>query len=594
MRSRFVLPILAVLAAPAVAIAGPPVVLAVDGDTIYVGVGGQDGVAAGAELELLHAVIARDPATGAKLRDEFAIGALTVERAGDHVAIAHADPEVAGRVAAGDHVRLIGAPTALRDPWLARLAEAEAPQVATTHDGGAPGPGPGPSPSPSPSPKPRADVTAADTEAVHATWRATLGTPLAERVARWRAFLADHADTAYATAIRAEIASLERQQTERDAAIAAATAPLADRAERIAALAAQVVAGASGPLAIDPPTRATAGEPIELAFLIRDPHRVANAELFVRAPGAEGFKRIELQRDGDAYLRATIPAEVVTAPEIAWFVELTDADGSLGGEIGSAASPRTIAVDAVVKEQPPDVDRSRVTLAVDYVDFDGGFGDGYDQYVQAELDFTYRFIKPIYAFRIGFGTLSGVGGPKDVIDEAVNRDCVDADGFYQCRRITFNYAYIELEHRFSSAVAVMLRPQAGLVATDSMPGSTPTRCTDSSNTADCAFAAGYGLRGRLRLGDERSTNLVLGVGFTKGVGTVLEARYHWLPAPVLPVELSVEVTDQPVPEDFGVRLIGDVGWRGLSWFYPSIRMSMQARDIDHTGFSGGAALNFDW
>ena len=48
------------------------------------------------------------------------------------------------------------------------------------------------------------------------------------------------------------------------------------------------------------------------------------------------------------------------------------------------------------------------------------------------------------------------------------------------------------------------------------------------------------------------------------------------------------------PEDFGVRLIADVGWRGTSWFYPSARLSYQARDLDHAGVSGGVAMNFDW
>ena len=50
----------------------------------------------------------------------------------------------------------------------------------------------------------------------------------------------------------------------------------------------------------------------------------------------------------------------------------------------------------------------------------------------------------------------------------------------------------------------------------------------------------------------------------------------------------------PVPEDFGVRLLADVGWRGMSWVYPSLRVSYQARDIDHVGVSGGFGLNFDW
>ena len=50
----------------------------------------------------------------------------------------------------------------------------------------------------------------------------------------------------------------------------------------------------------------------------------------------------------------------------------------------------------------------------------------------------------------------------------------------------------------------------------------------------------------------------------------------------------------PVVEDFGVRLIGDVGLKKIGWFYPSLRVSYQARDINHSGLSGGAALNFDW
>jgi hypothetical protein len=56
----------------------------------------------------------------------------------------------------------------------------------------------------------------------------------------------------------------------------------------------------------------------------------------------------------------------------------------------------------------------------------------------------------------------------------------------------------------------------------------------------------------------------------------------------------VQVTNQPVPQDFGVRIIGDVGWRGLGWVYPSVRVSYQARDIDHAGLSGGVGVNFDW
>ena len=86
---------------------------------------------------------------------------------------------------------------------------------------------------------------------------------------------------------------------------------------------------------------------------------------------------------------------------------------------------------------------------------------------------------------------------------------------------------------------------------------------------------------------------MLGAGFTDALGTLLEAAYNWLP-PVVPVQLTVQVTDQPVVEDFGVRLIADVGVRHCPGSIPSVRLSYQARDIDHAGISGGFAMNFDW
>jgi hypothetical protein len=73
-----------------------------------------------------------------------------------------------------------------------------------------------------------------------------------------------------------------------------------------------------------------------------------------------------------------------------------------------------------------------------------------------------------------------------------------------------------------------------------------------------------------------------------------EGAFTWDVIPHFPVVLGVQVTDQPVLEDFGVRLISDIGWRKLDWVYPSLRVAYQARDIDHAGLSAGLAANFDW
>src|SRR5882724_7329486 len=102
-----------------------PIVLALDGKDIYVDLGAKDGVGAGTELELLHEIVATDPTTKRQLRDHFALGTITVVRAGDKVCVAHADKELAARVIAGDHVRVASAKRKFVDPWAERVAASQ-------------------------------------------------------------------------------------------------------------------------------------------------------------------------------------------------------------------------------------------------------------------------------------------------------------------------------------------------------------------------------------------------------------------------------------------------------------------------------------
>jgi hypothetical protein len=564
-------------------------VLAVDGADIYVDAGARDGVGAGSELELLHEVVVRDPRSGATLRDRFALGTLAVTRSGDRVSVARAGAELRDRVLAGDRVRLLSAPRTFVDPWAERVAASRG-EVAPEARPGGPARAPGGAP------------IDHDTRA-RAAWQDTLGKPPEQRVARWLELLAADPQTPYRAAIQREIQSLRQQIAARQAALAAISArgaspdarSSAARAARIARLAVQLPGGELGvPLVVAPLSAAVPGRPLELAFAIRDPDQVARAWLYVRSPGEAGFRRIELAPDGDAYLRGTIAAEQVVGPAVQWYVEAAAGEAAPVPVLGSQAEPRTITVEREIEEPPVQRGRSHIDAHVDYVDFDGKLGGGFDQYYQAEIDFTYRFLEPLHAVRIGFGTLSGTGGPKDVIDADPMGECLDGDGAYQCKRVTFSYVYTELEHRLRPNVAVMIRPQVGLLTSDVVADGSSGRCRGTSDIDGCEFLTGFGGRVRLRLGDEAGTNLVIGAAFTQGVGTLLEAAYHWRPTPVVPVQLSVQVTDQPVPEDFGVRLIADVGWRRLTWFYPSARLSYQARDIDHAGVSGGFAMNFDW
>jgi len=567
--------------------AAEPVVVAVDGPDIYVDLGAKDGVGAGAELELLHEVVVRDPRSGTMLRDHFSLGTINVVKSGEKISVARADDDLKKRVLAGDRVKLVSAVKKFVDPWAEQVA-ASKPQGST------PMPGPAPSAKPGPAGEPINHA-----ELARKAFQETLGRPLDARIERWLALLREDPRSPYTAAVQREIATLKNQIAVREQALAKARSDnTLDRAPRIARLAAMLPAETTdAALAIAPIIKAEPGKPLAITFLVRDPERVTKAWLYVRPPGAPGFKRMDLAADGDAYLRATLDGNLVSAPGVQWYVEGTDgAEGSATEPLlGSQAAPNLISVERAVQEAPIEEGRSHIDVHVDYVDFDGGFGKGFDQYYQAEIDFTYRFLTPVYAVRLGFGTLGGMGGPKDVIDEDMTDRCLDESGTYRCKSVSFSYVYTEIEYRIRPNVALMLRPQAGLLTTDVMASSkNPRRCAGAENVEGCEFLTGFGGRVRVRLGDEASTNLVIGAGFTDGVGTLLEAAYNWRPHPVVPIQLSVNVTDQPVPENFGVRLIGDVGWRKLSWFYPSLRLSYQARDIDHAGFSGGLAMNFDW
>jgi hypothetical protein len=562
-----------------------PVVLAIDGAEVYVDVGALDGVGPGSELELLHEVVAKDPRTGAVLRDRFAIGKLTIIRSGARLSVASFDPILARRVLAGDVVRVLSAPRTFIDPWAAQV---EASKVLAPGGGALPAPTPG---------TPGADHVALATRA----WQDTLGQPPEKRIERWSALIAADPKTPYRKVIENEILSQQLQIKARDEALAAARSVRTDdRNPRIAHLAAELAkTGAplapGAVLAVAPLERAVPNRPIELSFLVRMPSAIAQAWLYVRPHGEPGFRRIELRPDGDAYLRATIAADAVRAGTLEWYVEARDAgvEQEVSPVLGSQAQPQVIEIDDTVTEAPIASGRSHIDAHVDYVDFDGGLGEGHDQYYQAEIDFTYRFLTPVYAVRLGFGTLAGKGGPRDIIDEDSTGRCLDGSGIYRCRKVNFSYVYTELEFKLRPNVALMIRPQAGLLTTDEIDEMPAGRCT-GRNIAGCEFRTGFGARGRVRFGSEAGTNLVIGAAFSDKVGTLLEAAYHWLPTKIVPVKLTVQVTDVPVTEDFGVRLIADVGLRRLTWFYPSLRVSYQARDIDHSGVSGGLAMNFDW
>ncbi len=569
--------------------AGRGVVMKVDGGDIYVDLGNQEGVGVGAELRLLHVITATHPVSKKKVRDTFYLGKLIVVSAGKHTCLAHTSAELLPRVTPGDEIDF-GAAEPLADAW----EEATLPK---------PAPGDEADQTPQVDPKKleaeRAAKLAAAQDAVltaqaaREAWHASLGKPPADRIAIWNDYLAKNPKSPYAQTVRGEIASLEalkRDDDERARAAAEAEGPgtLAQLATASGGLQGIQL---SGPLAYVPPTRVYEGASFELAYLVVKPGAVTEAWVHYRGPGATTFARAALTLTGDGYLRARIPAGTVRAPRLEYFVEVIGPGASTPAAIvGTAEEPATIAVDATVETPRPDrAHRSRVSLFLDYVDFDAV--DPHDQYTQFEADFMYRFRGPVWSLRLGVASLAGRGGPTAVIDADTMHQCHDAGGIDRCKRVSYDYVYTELELRLHDLFSIMLRPMYGGGFVTSQPAGMSIPVED--------FGGAFGFRARVRIGREQETNLVLGVGHIgfgseKKFGTLIEAAFTWDVIKQFPVVLSTQVSDQPVPDDYGLRLIADVGWRRWKWIYPSVRIAVQGRNINHQGVSGGLALNFDW
>jgi len=546
-----------------------PVVLEIQKNDIYINMGYEDGLALNSLVTLQHVIEATHPVTNERVRDTFPLGLMRVVNVGPKTSVVRAGAKLFQRVRVGDEVSLASEPVDHVDPWSIPRRSATRQPVQNANDHW------------------KREVKGAEARVaaereIHAVWQATLGQPLQTRIALWQDYVQKNPKSRYRELVNRTVRELEaRMVAEKEITAVSPEERAANAALRHLAILTDSRFEDDSVLH-DAPTRGYEGESVPLALLLRHPERLTKAWLYVRTRGEDSYEVQPMGKDGDGYLRATIAGPQAIAPGIEYFIEALE----VGLEeprpiLGSSERPKRVVIDRSAREEPPDrVGHSRVTLFTDYVDFDGP-STSYDQYLHAEVDFMYRFFQPVYSLRLGFGTISGIGGPKDVID--LGADCTIA-GEYRCRRVGYNYAFTEIEERFSDIVAVMLRVQWGSAYQDQAPMEGVGR----------EFFDAFGVRGRIRLGREQASNLVLGVSTTQRLGNMFEGAFTWDVIPKFPVVLAVQVTDQPVLEDFGVRLISDIGWRYVDWVYPSLRIAYQARDIDHAGLSAGLAANFDW
>ena len=507
------------------------VIVKTEAREIFVNLGERRGVADGDELRIKRPITLRHPVTRKPVEDWLPIGTATVSRAGASMSMAVLEPALRAQIAIGDLVEV--------------YVERDDHASVVTPPPAAPAPV-------DPRPLPEVDP---DTAEVLRLWRTLTGATLDRRISAWEGWLASHATSPHAAAIREDLEVLRAEREAQNPRRPTGAAPIA--------------------LAHDAPARATSGRDLQLVFVVDDPAALASAALHYRARGASTYQRTLLTREHGIYLRGAIPAAAVTAPGVEYFVETARAGGELAEAFASAASPHAVEVDRppLLTVFDPAPGRIRMTVRTTYLDFatfdhrqvDGKDVNRRDRFALAEIDVLYRLRGPLAGVRAGFGSYQGAGGFADAVWTDAN----------PAPTVGFQYGYVETELSTSDAkvpLGAALRVIAG-VGND-----------------------GFELGGaaRVRIGDLARTNLSAGIDGIASIGFVSDLRLEAWPAARLPVGISVGVTDQPGQGDLGVRLATDLGWQARSWVRPTVRLSWQGRTAVHAGIGGGLGLVFDW
>jgi hypothetical protein len=511
--------VLTLVLAPALAHADDEIVkgtvVKIEAGEIYVSVGREKGIAPGSALRIKRAVALHHPVTKALVDDWIPIASASVTDAGAVMSRAVIGAE-ATTIQVGDVAEVL----------------VDRPEPAL--------------------PTPEQQNVDPATAEVLGLFAAEVGKPIEERIAAWEHYLSIRGASPYAAAIRRDLDELHglREQLQ---------PPKTPRQGVIASVAHNAM------------QTATAGEPIPLVFVLDHPERVASAYLHYRPRGAKTYRSVLLVREHDAYLRGAVPAEIVAAPGVDYFVEVSTPEGRSGFALGSAADPVAVTVaEAPLLDRFGAVPgRSSVRIALDYLNFatfDKRAGDHTDRMETGTVDFTYRLAGFVESVGVGYGVYAGQGGYANEAWDASN--ALPRSGFH------YGYADVEVGGRASDGVHYSVGSQ--LIAGVGREG------------------FGMGIEGRLRVGEREGTNLALITRTVDRVGWLSEVRLGTRPFDRALVGVSVGATDQPNDGDVGVKLGTELEVLAGPSVSVLLRGSWQGRNIDHGGLGAGAGVGFRW
>lgn len=525
--------------APAAAPAGADVegtVVAIQGEELVTDLSAARGAADGVTVEIWRPLKLKHPVTGKPLTDRFRIGSLELTQVRGTLSLAKQVGTLTRPPEVGDIVVLAGAARAPLGPPLPR------------------GPAPkGPDEPAQPSaPAVEKVPEDPDARAVTQMFEALKGADLTTRVSRYEEHAKSHPQSRFTRVLLEEAAALRELMTARDR----------KGTEK------EIMAARGAPQIGD----VMAGAPLRVAVQITSPAK--GAILHVRRAGAPTFASLPMPSIGSGYFAVTIPADLVVAGGLEYFIEGVSPKGESAPVVGLPATPREIEVFEPPTANAPKRYPMKLELSGEFADYNRMRGN--DWAVQTEGTFGVRYGDVgVRAMRLGFGVYRGKGGSVDDLDK------LNLAG----RPIGLTYGYLETEIAFVRVFSFIARGAVGLV--------------------DSGISGGGQLL--FRIGSDLGTNLLIGGEFLGGVGVRGITQLELAVFERVPILLRTEVTNQPAgvsasvddrtsgaSGSIGGRGIVQVGYKIVPDLVVALRGSFQGRTIQHAGPGFGLAVGYSW
>ncbi len=329
-----------------------------------------------------------------------------------------------------------------------------------------------------------------------------------------------------------------------------------------------------------PVAMAEAHEDLSIEAEIVHPELVRRALVVFVTAEQPAPREVEFRRGAAGYV-ATLPADQVRAPWIAYAIEIERIDGSRVPVFASRNRPHRVEVpeDLMDVRERTSLERlggrrSVVSASGEYVSFGRSEINEFDPstlrlrtvddyYYRLEAAYTYRPLRLITEFSLRIGVVRG----RSPVPFDLETDVLDPNERF---RVGLNYGAPTVRVRLEDIVH--------------LEGEFLTSVTE------VGFSVGAG--GALLIGDPYGSKLTLGFESIQVFGERFYSKLDIAATRALLLSPMIELTNMPHARKYGVRLLGEVSVDVGNGFSVALRGGYQARLSTSGGPSGGATLSY--